>query len=254
LVAGLLVALVAGVVAFVTLSRGAERQEVAGQQIDPGTVVDVVVAAQAQPPLTLLTAEMLAVKQIPVQAAPEGYLSETEEAAGKMTTTELAAGEILLTSRLVTPDVVTGDGRLAVIMNDDQVLMAFPANDLMNSLGVLKPGDHVDLLFSLDFPLGQTGEDANETELVTFNALQNQTIAAIVGGQPADEGEQASQAKALLLTVSPQDALTLKYLKDANATMDVVLRAPGADQPFETEPVDIDRIINENRIPLGVGR
>ncbi len=79
------------------------------------------------------------------------------------------------------------------------------------------------------------------------------TLAAIVGGQP-DENGNAGQAKALLLTITPQDALTLKYLKDAGAVMDVVLRAPGAEQPFEVEPVDMDRLINEYRIPAAIGR
>jgi len=88
---------------------------------------------------------------------------------------------------------------------------------------------------------------------VAFKALENLTLAAVVGGQP-DQNGNTTQAKALLLTVTEQDALTLKYLKDAGAAMDVVLRAPGAEQPFETEPVDVDRLINEYRIPAAIGR
>jgi len=123
----------------------------------------------------------------------------------------------------------------------------------MNSLGILKAGDHVDLLFSMPFVDRTGGAEGDTEELVAFKALENLTLAAVVGGQ-ADENGNASQAKALLLTVSEQDALTLKYLKDAGAVMDVVLRAPGAEQPFETEPVDVDRLINEYRIPAAIGR
>ncbi len=253
LVAGVIVALLAGVVGFVTINRGAQNQQAPQAAQAAGATVKVVTAAQAVPINTLLTDQMLAVKDMPVQVVPAGYIADPAEAAGKITTTELAAGEILLAARLVDPDVVAANGRVALVMNQDEVLLAFPANDLMNGLGVLKPGDHVDLLFSLPFADRTAGAEGDTKELVAFNALQNVTLAAIVGGQP-DENGNASQAKALLLTIKPQDALTLKYLKDAGAVMDVVLRAPGAEQPFEVEPVDMDRLMNEYQIPAAIGR
>jgi len=253
LVAGVIVALLAGVVGYVTLSRGAENRQTQGTTAVGGPTVKVVTAAQVVPQRTLLTAEMVTVKDLPVAAVPEGYLTEAEKAVGKISSTELAVGEILLASRLIDPNVVAADGRMALVMNEDQVLLAFPANDLMNSLGILKAGDHVDLLFSMPFVDRTGGAEGDTEELVAFKALENLTLAAVVGGQ-ADENGNASQAKALLLTVSEQDALTLKYLKDAGAVMDVVLRAPGAEQPFETEPVDVDRLINEYRIPAAIGR
>lgn len=253
LAAGLIVALLAGVVGFVAISRGAQRAEPAAGATAQGTTVTVVTAAQAVPLRTVLTAEMLTTKDIPVQAAPQGYIAEPAEAVGKINLTELAPGEIILADRLLAPDVTAASGRLALVMANEQVLMAFPASDLMNALGVLKPGDHVDLLFSMKVKDRATGQEQGDEELVTFKALENQVIAAVVGGQ-ADDAGNASQAKALLLTVAPQDAVTLKYLKDAGAIMDVVLRAPGAEQPMEVEPVDMDRLINEYRLPAAIGR
>jgi hypothetical protein len=58
----------------------------------------------------------------------------------------------------------------------------------------------------------------------------------------------------LLMTLPPQDALTLKYLIDAGGILDVVMRAPGVERPFETDPVDIDYLINRYSIPTGAGR
>lgn len=253
LVAGVLVALLAGVVGFVVLSGGAAARQAPQAAQAAGPTVKAVTAAVAVPVRTLLTADMLAVKELPVQAVPEGYLADVNQAVGNLTTTELAPGEVLLASRLLDPNVVSGDGRLALVLNQDQVLMAFPADDLMNGLGILKAGDHVDLLFSMPFEDRTGGAQSDTLELVAFNALQNMTIAAIVSGNTTDNGEPM-QAKALLLTVSPADALTLKYLKDADAVMDVVLRAPGAEQPFQVEPVDMDRVINLYRIPAAIGR
>ena len=46
----------------------------------------------------------------------------------------------------------------------------------------------------------------------------------------------------------------LKYVKDAGGILDVVVRAPGSEQPFDAEPVDLDYMINRYRIPVGAGR
>jgi hypothetical protein len=133
------------------------------------------------------------------------------------------------------------------------------------------------LLFSVDFPADRGLEDltpgdeasqqsqapglgvgvgrpgSGDEEQVTFNVLQNVTIAAIVGGQTSTGG-QADAPAAILLTISPQDALLVKYAKDKDGIVDIVLRAPGAEQPFDVEPVDVDYMINRYRIPTEVGR
>ena len=90
-------------------------------------------------------------------------------------------------------------------------------------------------------------------ESVTFNLLQNVTIAAIVTSQTATGGESGA-ARAILLTVSPQDALVLKYAMDAGGIVDIVLRSPGTERPFSIDPVDVDYMINRYRIPTVVGR
>jgi hypothetical protein len=57
-----------------------------------------------------------------------------------------------------------------------------------------------------------------------------------------------------MLAISSQDALVLKYVKDTDGVLDMVLRAPGAEQPAAAEPVDVDYLIRRYRIPTEVGR
>jgi pilus assembly protein CpaB len=263
LVAGLVVAVLAALVAYTALSRATAQR--AGQVV-AGPNVPVVVAAQAVAVRSQLKAEDLQVKQVPVATAPEGAISDVAAATGKLTLVDLYPGEIILTQRLVDPNVTSGDGRTALVVNGEDVLMAFPADDLMSKTGVLKPGDHVDLLFTLDFPVyaaaaaaGAGGTTAAgvapagpDSEKSTFSLLQNVTIAALVTKATSEDGNATSDA--ILLTVSPQDALVLKYVKDSGGILDVVLRAPGSDQPFEAGPVDFDYMINRYRIPVGAGR
>jgi pilus assembly protein CpaB len=253
LTAGVVVAILAGVVAFLVLSRAAGQQP-AGMPGAAGRTVPVVVAVQAVPVGTQLTAEMLQVRQIPVESTAEGAVGAIADAAGKVTMVDLYPGEIVLAQRLADPNVISGDGRMALVLSEGQVLMAIPANDLMSKVGVLKAGDHVDLLFSLTFPDTTAGAEGGEEQLMTFNLLQNVTIAALVAGQTTTGGTAQGNPEALLLTIDPQDALVLKNVKDAGGTMDIVLRAPGDTGPYETNPVDDDFLINRYKIPTGLGR
>ena len=261
LVAGLVVAVLAALVAFTALSRATAQR--AGQDV-AGPSVQVVVAARAVAVGSQLKAEDLQVKSVPVTAAPEGAISDVAAGTGQLTSVDLYPGEIILAQRLIDPNVTSGDGRTALVVNGEDVLMALPADDLMSKTGVLKPGDHVDLLFTLDFPVyaaaaagagGTTavgGQTEAGTEKSTFSLLQNVTIAALVTKAASEGGTGTPDA--ILLTVSPQDALVLKYVKDSGGILDIVVRAPGSDQPFDAGPVDFDYMINRYRIPVGAGR
>ncbi len=261
LTAGLVVAVLAGLVAFTTLSRASAARS--GQPAAQPTV-SVVVATQAIAVRAVLTEADVELKEVPVDSVPEGAVSTVEDAIGKVTLVEVYPGEVLLTQRLIDPNETSGDGRVAVLLSEDEVLIAFPADDLMSQSKILKPGDRVDLLFSLDFPVnralvaaGAAGEAAgglaNQEEQATFNLLQNVAIAAIVTDVTATGGDE-NTPRALLLTITPQDALMLKYVKDAGGIVDIVLRAPGMDKPYEVEPVDVDYMINKYQIPTGIGQ
>lgn len=266
LVAGVLVAVLAGVVAFNALSNATTQR--AEEAVTTERLTSVVVAAHALEVRSVLTAEALEVKELPEEAVPAGAVTKVEDAVGMITAVDLQPGEIILESRLIEPNVATADGRMALVVAEDEVLMAFPIQDLMSQIGVLKAGDHVDFLFSFELPVERgtetplrVGERAvseggateeEETEQVTFNLLQNVTVAAVVS-TPGEEGEPESP-EALLLLVSPQDALVLKYMKDAGGVLDVVLRSPGAEGRFTTEPVDLEYLLNGYIIPAEKGR
>ena len=267
LTTGLLVALTAGFVTFATLRKAQSAAPAERAPAISDVTVPVVVAVTDVPVRSLLTDVELTVKEMPVAMAPPGYVSEIGQVANQVTLVDLYAGEVVLPQRLMDPDIIGADGRTALILEEGQVLMAFPASDVMSRVGVLKPGDQVDLLFSLlDVPTsldpaasvvqpseGVVTDDSSNEKQVTLNLLQNLTISAVVGGvtQTDDGGTSVPVGEpAILLTVSPQDALILKYVKDAGGLMDIVLRAPGADEPFESEPVDMEYIINRYEIPL----
>ena len=95
--------------------------------------------------------------------------------------------------------------------------------------------------------------ELTDTVTSVFGVLENVTIAQIVRDTTTG-GQEGSNIQALLMTVDPQDALQLKFAKDAGGIVDIVLRAPGVEGPFDTEPVDVDYMINRYRIPTWSGQ
>lgn len=240
LLVGLFLAVVAGGLAFTAMLK-ATSAEPAGQ-VEPRA--PVVVVARDVPPRTGLKAEDLITKDLPLSAIPDNAVRKQETAIGKITTGQLIAGEILLEPRIAEPGAP--GPHINFKIDPGQVVMAFPADDLMSRTGVLQSGDIIDFLYSIQIQhigteAGEGTSGATESETVTFWTLQQVPITAVV--LPAEaatgptKGQPGTRPQAILLALDPQDALLLKHLKDTGGIVDIVLRAPEDETEFKTEPV-----------------
>ncbi len=225
----------------------------------------------------VLRSDDIKVVDVPVELAPPGVISDPEQVIGRITKVQLVAGEMVMDHNLADPSNVNGD--LGFVIGDNQVLMAFPAQDLMSTLSVLQRGDLIDIFISLPAPAPQApaeGQGATVQEVqpltgqITFDAFQRLDITAMVvdvvqeqqrssvpevptGGTPQPQPTpQPSQVrvKAYLLALAPQDALTLKHLKDSGANFDFVLRAPTSTQLFELQTITSDYLIDRYELAV----
>ena len=210
---------------------------------------------------------------VPVALAARNAISDITRAVGRITTVHLIQGELLMEHHLADPTNISHD--VGYIIGDDQVLMAFPADDLMSNLNVLQRGDVVDILASLTIEMevakvepGQitiTGEEETETitRVFTFDANQRIQLSAIVADVVMEEqadipvGEaqptpQPSEVKvrAYLLALSTQDALVLKNLIDSDATFDIVLRSPTSSELFAVSPVTLEYLVEQYQLEI----
>ncbi|NIM95919.1 MAG: Flp pilus assembly protein CpaB [Anaerolineales bacterium] len=237
----------------------------------PPRTEPVVVTTHDIPLRALLDAEDLVVVDVLVELVPQNAIASIEDAVGRITKIPLVTGEMVMEHHLANPTNINKD--MAFIIEDDQVLMAFPATDLMSQINILQPGDIVDILASVEQPIlvSQAGNveltgETQETEdvLFTFSALQRVTISAVIveilpargtGTTTASASStsltsadatpeptptpQPSQIEpqAVLVALSPQDALVLKHIKDAGGIVDIVLRAPTSVQIYGLSPV-----------------
>jgi Flp pilus assembly protein CpaB len=237
----------------------------------PAVTEGVLVATRDIPLGGLLNSEDLIVQQFPVELIPRDALRTPETAIGRFTSEELTAGEVILETNLADPTNVSHD--LAFLIGPDQVLMSFPATDLMSQLNILNRGDLIDILVTVNQEvevLDERGrqlrdEDGNVLRLpkdITFDALQRVSVQAVIADviqenqrgtvqitetgqvtetgeevEPVPAGNQEVRVRAYLLAINPQDALVLKYLIDTGGRFDLVLRNPNANQLFELDPV-----------------
>ncbi|HID35739.1 MAG TPA: Flp pilus assembly protein CpaB [Anaerolineae bacterium] len=267
----LITSITAGFIAYITLINATTQKAAC----DTSALTEVVVASRTINTGRVLTQGDLTIEEMPVRLLPDGAFRYVANVIGMVALTDLYPGEIVLGQKLANPDIVSGNGRIAAVLAEDHVIMAIPTTDLMSNINLLKPGDQVDILYSLDTPRqnlayildagGVSSLSAKETtKQTTFIALEDVTIAAVVSpydtiapatpaaDQAAQEEIQAmveEGASAILIAVMPQDALMLKYLQDAGGVFDVVLRSPTNDLPSDARPVDIDYIIHRFQLP-----
>ncbi len=242
MLAGVVFALVAGLLVYRVLSSAAETRASA-----PVTETrPVVIALEDLPLRTVVEEDMIAVREMPIEFIPEDAAQDVKDVLGKMVMTDINKGEVILLNRLASPTNVTRN--IALTIPEEHVVIALPAQDLLNRVGMLKPGDRVDILFSLYFG------DQSPDQTITLNVLQDVTIQAIVVPPVLAAAEQATNGdnqpdqqtsvldSAILVAVTPQDALLLKYLLDSGGTLDYVLRPPDDTSAPFVEPVDIQYI------------
>ncbi len=220
---------------------------------------------------TVINREDVQLATVPVSMVPRDALLTIENSLGKITMVHLIQGEMVLQHHLADPTNVAHD--VGYIISDNQVLMAFPASDLMSTLGVLQRGDTVDILASMTVEVTPTNvtqaQPAGEqqqaiTRLFTFDAMQRVQISAVVVDVVAEANSQPPaggnaqptpnpvnvHVKAYLLAVSPQDALVLKNMRDTGAIFDIVLRSPTSNELFEISPVTVEYLLQRYELQI----
>ncbi len=238
-----MLALMAGAIAFVTIQQVISTPK---KVVEP-TRVPALIAARDMPLHTLLAEGDLTVLQVPPETLPDGALADPQAAVGKLTKGDIARGEVILERDLIAPDYV--GPAAAFVMDPKQVIVAFPANDLLTVADVVRPDDHVDLMFSFDPSRGVP--EGKTVSINTLTVLQDVRIAGIVyDSAKADKAVAGAHgpARALLLALDPQDALTVKYLRDLGAAADFALRSPVASGTFDVVPVDGEYIMQRYHI------
>jgi len=194
---------------------------------------------------------------------PSGAAVEVQDVVGGTALRNIAAGEVIVMQDI---RIITGTQDLPFLL-EDKIAVALPADDILSQWGAVMPGDHVDVLFTLDLILEKpmytedigTVEEAQLYQLierdqsldgVSVLTLQNLEVLQIIEEPQVEEEQQAQQEgppeprqRALVLKIDPQDAVVLKYLQDSVGTIDLALRSPENEALFTVQPVNINYLM-----------
>jgi Flp pilus assembly protein CpaB len=254
-----ILAVAAGVLAIVILSR----------EVEPTT-----------PPSAAQPQQLVVVARNPIAAdsiirtdnvtlterddIPSGAATDVDTVVGAIALQDIAEGVIV---KMQDIQVISDTTRVRLQIGDESLAVVLPANDILSQWGAVLRGDHVDVLFSLDviletpmYPedyiaIGQEEMIANierdqSMDNASVLALQNLEVLDIIQepqspeqAEAAEEGQTAPRRTALLLKISPQDAVVLKYLRDSVAQIDVALRKADNETLFNVQPVNINYLM-----------
>ena len=131
-------------------------------------LTSVAVAARALPWGTVLSGDSVRVVAFPSESVPDGTYPSGDELIGRVLLTPLAAQEPILVSKLAPVDVTTGG--IAAITHPEKRAMAIKVDDVTAVGGILKPGDHVDVLTTMSRILNG-GEPVTKLVLADIRVL-----------------------------------------------------------------------------------
>jgi pilus assembly protein CpaB len=219
---GILFAIGAGALVFVILlqqqSTAAEQaRQIALEQARPMAMLRVPVAARPLQPGLEITASDYVLQEFPLNLIPPQAITNTVQIDGKLVVQAIGQGETFSTRMFLGGEGATVSEQI----EPGRLLFAFPATDLMSQANVIQEGDRLDLLVTIS-----ASGDPQLLGGSTAMTLQNIPVVKIIRPVPDPlAGSQDLRPTALLLSVSPQEAVILKYVKDSGGIIDFALRS-----------------------------
>jgi Flp pilus assembly protein CpaB len=263
LIVSVFFAIAAGVVAILALQSAASRQP----QATPVPKQQVVVARNPIAANSILRADNVSLQDY--DEVPSGAATRVQPVLGMLALRDIAEGEPILMQDLMSPFSIAITRNLEVLLGNDKIAVAYPADDILSQWGAVQAGDHVDVLFTLDvlletpmkledFPTTTDGQYIplptrdQSLDQVSVLTLQNLEVLGIIEEPQPEITEQTRQQqnqpatlprRALILKIDPQDAVVLKYLLNSVGSIDLALRSPTNPTLFDVQPVNINYLV-----------
>lgn len=171
----LLLTLFIGGLTFIYLNSSFSGQ--VQQQIAEANTQTVIVAAKEIPLRRSIVESDLTIQDVSLDVLPEGAATSMDQVVGMMATSNIFSGETILTQQLAVAGAIIQ--QIALTIPDNKVLVPIPIQSQLLSVGLVRPGDRVDLFgtFVAEEVLNATLEEANINLLLAENAAE--TIAVL---------------------------------------------------------------------------
>ncbi|ADI02674.1 Flp pilus assembly protein CpaB [Syntrophothermus lipocalidus] len=206
---------------------------------EPKNLVQVVVAATDIPKNSVITREKVKLELVPAQFAHPAAVRDLDEVVGRVAASYIVAGEEILSAKIISDAEKTNKLAYAVPMGKRAV--SVPVNAVSGVSGLVRPGDRVDVIATVELASGQ------ENVAVTSFILQDVEVLAV--DQNLDETkpvpaakEEAAPATTVTLAVTPEEARPL-VLASEQGSIRLALRAPADHDRVMLPPVRLVDIV-----------
>lgn len=239
--------LIALIAALVVAIGGYQFLKEAGKpQETPRTAV--VVAVADIPENTLITADMVMLQQVATEALLPGHLLQTEDAVGLVMSSDVYAGEQIISNRLVQVGTeVAKNDSLAYKVDDGMRAVTVSVGAASGLAYLIRPGNRVDVVMHYSYEKENDPEDEKpgmpvseetsgeepetETVLASRVLLQNVTVLAV--DSVLNKDGQAEAYATVTLQLTPEDAVKLAHA-EWTASIRLLLRS-SLDQEISEE-------------------
>ena len=263
----LMLALVSAALSAMLVYVAISRAGGGGKESESTTTAAVVVAAVDIPARTQITAEMVKVRDVPVDVKPQASYGSVDEVIGKATRYPLSVDEEVTSSKVVSLEPLQGADSLAFVIPKGMRAISINADQVLSAGGLVLPGDYVDIVGVFGI---KKADGSEEEAYYVRTIIQNvevlavaQTIADVP--PPAEDGTAAAatdssgtqrargseaapnpEATTLTLLVEPEKAEWV-FLAEANGTLRAIVRSFG-----DSDVTDVRPIIKTELLPPGV--
>lgn len=186
-------------------------------KIGGGNTVQVVTAAQTISANTLITENMLALKEVPQEAVLPGAITKMADATGKTVKADIYQGEQLITEKLILPGD-SNNGTLAYSIHSGMRAITISVDAITGIAGMIHPSDKIDLMGEFDYK-GNVYTDLVEENINVLAVDNNKSPTNAVG-----DGSIVAYST-LTLEVTPAQAMEISMAAHSG-TLRAVLRSP----------------------------
>ena len=202
----------------------------------------VVVAAEDIPAGAVLTDNMVALEEKSVDALQPYAADNPARVVGRIVVGQIAKGEQILTNKLALPGkettlaTKTPFGKRAVTVSVDNIAALS---------GMIKPGNHVDVLGIVPMPSGQAGP-----QLINLPLFQDVLILAVgtqldTQAQAADryaKKETRESSPLITLALTPQEANLISFVQEQGKVR-LALRSPMDTDTQKLPPATLESLL-----------
>ena len=243
------VALAAGGVAWWMAQQWMRDQQVAlqrkWQQMTAGyrAPIDVLVAASDLPEGTVLAASHLTLAKIPENYVQPYVARTAAEVVGKVTLAPIAQGEQMLTNKVRAPEEMPRGDTLSGLMDKGQRAVTIAVDAITGGGGFVRPGDAVDLLWTISVPEGPNHQGGGAITWVLFQDVPVLAVGKRTVGEAQGKVEEGSQYM-VTMGLPPQNASFLLFARE-QGRIQLSLRPKSETEQVAVAPANLGSLMTQ---------